>query len=106
MLFGAQGLFGQWLVAHKAQIIFAAPGIVLATLFVTVPLVAQKLIPLRADEAGDFGHQDVYRGEHGPFFDTTQNAPWRRPRRGVGAGACLIGSEQIKSLVQPSTLAQ
>jgi sulfate transport system permease protein len=45
LLFGAQGLFGQWLVAHKVQIIFAAPGTVLATLFVTVPFVARESIP-------------------------------------------------------------
>jgi sulfate transport system permease protein len=44
--FGAQGLFGRWLVAHKVQIIFAVPGIVIAMLFVTVPFVARKLIPL------------------------------------------------------------
>ena len=46
LLFGAQGLFGQWLAAHGVQIIFAVPGIVLATLFVTVPFVARELIPL------------------------------------------------------------
>jgi sulfate transport system permease protein len=46
LLFGAQGLFGQWLAAHGVRIIFAVPGIVLATLFVTVPFVARELIPL------------------------------------------------------------
>ncbi len=46
LLFGAQGLFGHWLRAHDIKIIFAVPGIVLATLFVTFPFVAKELIPL------------------------------------------------------------
>ena len=46
LLFGAQGFFGQWLIEHDIQIIFAFPGIILATLFVTVPFVARELIPL------------------------------------------------------------
>ena len=46
LLFGAQGYFGKWLDEHDVQIIFAVPGIVLATLFVTVPFVARELIPL------------------------------------------------------------
>jgi sulfate transport system permease protein len=46
LLFGAQGLFGPWLQAHNLQIVFALPGIILATLFVTFPFVARELIPL------------------------------------------------------------
>ena len=46
LLFGAQGLFGPWLAAHGIKIIFALPGIVLATLFVTFPFVARELIPV------------------------------------------------------------
>jgi sulfate/thiosulfate transport system permease protein len=46
LLFGAQGLFGGWLGQHDIKIIFAAPGIVLATIFVTFPFVARELIPL------------------------------------------------------------
>jgi sulfate transport system permease protein len=46
LLFGLQGWFGPWLKAHDVQIIFALPGIILATLFVTVPYVARQLIPL------------------------------------------------------------
>ncbi|MGI6409453.1 MAG: sulfate ABC transporter permease subunit CysW [Gammaproteobacteria bacterium] len=46
LLFGAQGFFGDWLSERGIQIIFAVPGIVLATLFVTVPFVARELIPL------------------------------------------------------------
>lgn len=55
LVFGAQGWFGPWLGAHDIHIIFALPGLVLATLFVTFPFVARQLIPLmashgRADE--------------------------------------------------------
>jgi sulfate transport system permease protein len=46
LLFGAQGWFGEWLQAHDIKIIFAIPGIVLATLFITCPFVARELIPL------------------------------------------------------------
>ena len=46
LLFGAQGWFGPWLEAHDVRIIFALPGLVLATLFVTFPFVARQLIPL------------------------------------------------------------
>jgi sulfate transport system permease protein len=54
-LFGAQGWFGPWLIDHGVRVIFAVPGIVLATILVTFPFVARELIPLmqeqgRADE--------------------------------------------------------
>lgn len=50
LLFGAQGYFGEWLSDRDIQIIFAVPGIVLATLFVTVPFVARELIPLMQEQ--------------------------------------------------------
>ncbi|HBO3042520.1 sulfate ABC transporter permease subunit CysW [Pseudomonas aeruginosa] len=50
LLFGAQGYFGEWLGNHDIQIVFAVPGIVLATLFVTVPFVARELIPLMQEQ--------------------------------------------------------
>ena len=46
VLFGLQGFFGKWLDAHNIKIIFAVPGIVLATVFVTFPFVARELIPV------------------------------------------------------------
>ncbi|WP_274361284.1 sulfate ABC transporter permease subunit CysW [Paenibacillus thermotolerans] len=46
LLFGAQGFFGPWLAERGIQIIFAVPGIILATIFVTFPFVARELIPL------------------------------------------------------------
>jgi sulfate transport system permease protein len=50
LLFGAQGLLGPWLAEHDIQIIFAVPGIVLATIFVTFPFVARELIPLMQEQ--------------------------------------------------------
>ena len=50
LLFGAHGLFGAWLVAHDVQIVFAVPGIVLATMFVTFPFVARELIPVMIEQ--------------------------------------------------------
>ena len=46
LIFGLQGWFGPWLAAHDVKVIFAIPGIVLATVFVTFPFVARELIPL------------------------------------------------------------
>jgi sulfate transport system permease protein len=46
LLFGSHGYFGPWLAAHNIQVIFAVPGILLATLFVTFPFIARELIPL------------------------------------------------------------
>jgi sulfate transport system permease protein len=53
LLFGAQGIFGPWLSKHDIKIIFAAPGIVLATVFVTFPFVARELIPLMQAQGTD-----------------------------------------------------
>ncbi|NNM70807.1 sulfate ABC transporter permease subunit CysW [Enterovirga sp. DB1703] len=50
LLFGAQGLVGPWLREHGVQVIFALPGIVLATVFVTFPFIARELIPLMQDQ--------------------------------------------------------
>jgi sulfate transport system permease protein len=50
LLFGLQGIFGHWLQEHHVQIIFALPGIVLATIFVTFPFVARELVPLMQEQ--------------------------------------------------------
>jgi len=50
LVFGANGWFGPWLADHGFKIIYAVPGIVLATLFVTFPFVARELIPLMEDQ--------------------------------------------------------
>ena len=53
LLFGARGVFGPWLIEHNVKIIFAVPGIVLATVFVTFPFVARELIPLMQAQGTD-----------------------------------------------------
>jgi sulfate/thiosulfate transport system permease protein len=54
LIFGVQGWFGPWLSEHDIKIIFAVPGIILATLFVTFPFVARELIPLMQE----IGHEE------------------------------------------------
>jgi sulfate/thiosulfate transport system permease protein len=53
LIFGAQGWFGPWFIEHNIHIIFAVPGIVLATTFVTFPFVARELIPLMQTQGND-----------------------------------------------------
>ena len=53
LLFGAQGVFGPWLLEHGIRIIFAVPGIVLATVFVTAPFVARELIPIMQERGSE-----------------------------------------------------
>jgi sulfate transport system permease protein len=53
LVFGAHGWFGPWLAAHDLKVIFAVPGIVLATVFVTFPFVARELIPLMQSQGTD-----------------------------------------------------
>jgi sulfate transport system permease protein len=53
LLFGAQGWFGEWLSAHDIKILFAVPGIVIATIFITFPFVARELIPLMQSQGSE-----------------------------------------------------
>jgi sulfate transport system permease protein len=53
LLFGAQGLLGPWLAQHGIKIIFAVPGIILATMFITFPFVARELIPLMQEQGAE-----------------------------------------------------
>lgn len=53
LLFGLQGLMGHWLRDHNIQIIFAVPGIVLATIFVTFPFISRELIPLMQEQGSE-----------------------------------------------------
>ena len=53
LLFGAQGWLGPWLAEHDIRILFAVPGIVLATIFVTFPFVARELIPLMQSQGSE-----------------------------------------------------
>jgi sulfate transport system permease protein len=65
LLFGAQGYFGPWLAAHDIKIIFAVPGIVLATVFVTFPFVARELIPLMQEQGSEEEQAALSLGANG-----------------------------------------
>ena len=65
LLFGAQGWFGPWLYEHDIRIIFAVPGIVLATVFVTFPFVARELIPLMEAQGSEEEEAAVVLGASG-----------------------------------------
>lgn len=79
LLFGLQGLLGPWLAAHDIKIIFAVPGIVLATIFVTFPFVARELIPLVQAQGNDEEEAALTLGASGwqTFFRITlPNIKW------------------------------
>jgi len=65
LLFGLQGWLGPWLAAHDIKIIFAVPGIVLATIFVTFPFVARELIPLMQEQGDDVEQAALSLGASG-----------------------------------------
>jgi sulfate transport system permease protein len=65
LLFGKQGLLGPWLTAHGVQVIFALPGIVLATTFVTFPFVARELIPLMEAQGAEEEEAAIVLGASG-----------------------------------------
>ena len=79
LVFGAQGWFGPWLLDHDIKIIFAVPGIVLATIFVTFPFVARELIPLMQEQGVDEEEAAVSMGASGlrTFWSVTApNVRW------------------------------
>ncbi len=79
LLFGAQGLLGPWLAAHDIQVIFAIPGIIIATLFVTFPYVARELIPIMQAQGNDQEEAAVTMGANGwqTFYHVTlPNIRW------------------------------
>jgi sulfate transport system permease protein len=65
LLFGAQGYFGPWLAANEIKIIFAVPGMILATLFITFPFIARELIPLMQAQGKDEEEAAVSLGASG-----------------------------------------
>jgi sulfate transport system permease protein len=79
LMFGAQGWFGPWLQAHDIKIIFAVPGIVLATVFVTFPFIARELIPLMQAQGNDEEQAAIVLGATGwqTFWHVTlPNIKW------------------------------
>ena len=79
LMFGAQGWFGPWLQEHDIRIIFAVPGIVLATIFVTFPFVARELIPLMQAQGTEEEESAIVLGANGwqTFWKVTlPNIKW------------------------------
>lgn len=79
LLFGAHGFFGQWLIEHDLKVIFAVPGIVLATVFVTFPFVARELIPLMEEQGREEEEAALVLGASGlrTFWSVTlPNVKW------------------------------
>lgn len=73
LLFGAQGLMGGWLAEHDIRIMFAIPGIVLATVFITFPFIARELIPLMQEQGKEQEEAAITLGASGwrMFFRVT-----------------------------------
>lgn len=73
LLFGTRGWFGEWLFEHDIRIVFAVPGIVLATMFVTFPFVARELIPLMQEQGREHEEAALTLGANGwqTFFRVT-----------------------------------
>lgn len=79
LMFGAQGWFGPWLQAHDIKVIFAVPGIILATVFVTFPFIARELIPLMQAQGNDEEQAAVVLGATGWqtfWYVTLPNIKW------------------------------
>ena len=118
LVFGAQGWFGSWFADHNIKIIFAVPGIVLATIFVTFPFVARELIPLmqaqgRTEEEAarvlgrerlaDFLARDDSEHQMGSDLrrDFVQRARDGRVRRGLGRQRPHPGPDEYDSAARP-----
>lgn len=79
LVFGAQGWFGPWLAEHDIKIVFAVPGIILATIFVTVPFIARELIPLMQAQGNDEEQAAIVLGASGWqtfWYVTLPNIKW------------------------------
>jgi sulfate transport system permease protein len=79
LVFGMQGWLGPWLQAHDLKVVFAVPGIVLATIFVTFPFVARELIPLMAAQGNEEEEAALVLGASGwqTFWHVTlPNIKW------------------------------
>jgi sulfate transport system permease protein len=93
LIFGLQGWLGPWLADHDIRIIFAVPGIVLATIFVTVPFIARELIPLMQSQGAEEEEAAVVLGANGwqtLFRVTLPNVKW-----GLLYGALLCNARAM-----------
>jgi sulfate transport system permease protein len=79
LVFGAQGWLGPWLAEHDIKIVFAVPGIILATIFVTFPFIARELIPLMQAQGNDEEQAAIVLGASGWqtfWYVTLPNIKW------------------------------
>ena len=79
LVFGAQGWLGPWLAEHDIKIVFAVPGIILATVFVTFPFIARELIPLMQAQGNDEEQAAIVLGASGWqtfWYVTLPNIKW------------------------------
>lgn len=101
-LYGRRGWFGPWLEEHGIEIIFSTPGIVLATLFVTVPFVAKELIPLleaRGRDEEEVARSLGARGWHILFWITLPAARWALLNGAILSTARAVGEFGAASVV-------
>lgn len=101
-VYGLQGLFGPWLDAHDLKILFALPGIVLASMFVTAPFVARELIPLMQAQGRDLEEAATSLGASGWrtfFFVTLPNVKWALLYGVVLCNARVMGEFGAVSIV-------
>jgi len=93
LVFGAQGWFGPWLAAHDIRVVFAVPGIVLATVFVTFPFVARELIPLMQAQGSDEEQAAIVLGASG--WQTFRRVTLPKIRWGLIHGAILCNARAM-----------
>ncbi|WP_372055631.1 sulfate ABC transporter permease subunit CysW [Tistrella mobilis] len=93
LLFGAHGWFGPWLAAHGLKIVFAVPGLVLATIFVTFPFVARELIPLMLAQGRDEEEAALTLGAG--WFTIMRRVTLPNVRNGLLAGILLCNARAM-----------
>jgi sulfate transport system permease protein len=93
LLFGAQGYLGPWLAEHGIRIIFAVPGIVLATCFITFPFVARELIPLMQEQGAEEEEAALSLGASG--WQTFWRITLPKIRLGVLYGVILLNARAM-----------
>ena len=93
LLFGAQGFLGPWLAAHDWKVIFALPGIVLATVFITAPLVARELIPLMQAQGSEEEEAALTLGASG--WQTFRRVSLPKIRWGLLYGVVLCNARAM-----------
>jgi sulfate transport system permease protein len=109
LFFGAQGWIGLWLMEHDIKIIFAVPGIVLATIFITFPFVARELIPLMQAQGRDLEEAATSLGARGwqTFLSVTlPNVRWALLYGVVLCNARVMGEFGAVSVVSGSVRGQ